>query len=123
MRASMTPALILAYATAWAQNPNLVDYTFMTGQDASKWIPLSGSATQMIGSGENDANSSMTNIGFDFTFGDGTYTQFWTSSNAIFSFNLTQAALLTTTPPTLPAGTSSATRLPTRSSLTPHFSM
>ena len=92
MRAAMTLALIVTCATAWAQNPNLADYTFTTGQDASKWITLSGNATQMIASVEDDANSSMTNIGFDFPFGDGTYTQFWTSSNGILSFNSEQAS-------------------------------
>ena len=91
MRAAMTLALIVTCATAWAQNPNLADYTFTTGQDANKWITLSGNATQMIGSRIDDANSSMTSIGFDFPFGDGTYSQFWTSSNGILSFNSEQA--------------------------------
>ena len=91
MRAAMTLALIVTCATAWAQNPNLAEYEFTTGQDASKWITLSGNATQMIASGLDDTNSDFTNIGFDFPFGDGTYTQFWTSSNGILSFNSEQA--------------------------------
>ena len=92
MRAAMTLALMVTCATAWAQNPNLAEYEFTTGQDASKWITLSGNAIQMIGSGEDDANSSKTNIGFDFPFGNGTYSQFWTSSNGILSFNSWQTA-------------------------------
>jgi hypothetical protein len=91
MRAAMTLALIVTCAAAWAQNPNLADYTFTTGQDASKWITLSGNATQMIGSKVDDGASVLTNIGFDFPFGDGTYSQFWTSSNGILSFNSVQA--------------------------------
>ena len=89
MRATLTLALIVTCATAWAQNPNLAEYEFTTGQDASKWITLSGNAIQMIASGQDDANSDLTSIGFDFPFGDGTYSQFWTSSNGILSFNST----------------------------------
>ena len=33
----------------------------------------------------------MTSIGFDFPFGNGTYSQFWTNPNGIFSFNSTPA--------------------------------
>ena len=91
MRATLTLALIVTCATAWAQNPNLAEYEFTTGQDASKWITLSDNATQIIASEQDDTNSNFTDIGFDFPFGDGTYSRFWTSSNGILSFNSEQA--------------------------------
>ena len=90
MRAAMTLALVFACATpstAFAQN--LADYTFTTGVDQSKWITLSENATQIVESGKDDACSSLTDIGFSFTFGDGTYTKFWANANGIFSFNST----------------------------------
>ena len=79
---------LLTTATSWA-NGGLTDYTFTTGEDQGKWITLSENATQIVASGLDDAYSSLTNIGFSFPFGDGTYTQFWANSNGIFSFNST----------------------------------
>ena len=90
-RAALTLlALVFACATpsaAFAQN--LAEYAFTTGVDQNQWITLSNSATQIVASGQDDAYSSLTNIGFSFPFGDGTYTQFWANSNGIFSFNST----------------------------------
>ena len=90
-RAALTLlVLILTCAmpsAAFAQN--LADYNFATGVDQNQWITLSNSATQIVESGKDDACSSLTDIGFSFTFGDGTYTQFWANSNGIFSFNST----------------------------------
>ena len=87
-RAALTLlALVFACATpsaAFAQN--LAEYAFTTGVDQNQWITLSNSATQIVESGKDDACSSLTDIGFSFTFGDGTYTQFWANSNGIFSF-------------------------------------
>ena len=90
-RAALTLlALVFACATpstAFAQN--LAEYAFTTGVNQNQWITLSNSATQIVASGQDDACSSLTDIGFSFTFGDGTYTQFWANSNGIFSFNST----------------------------------
>ena len=52
------------------------DYTFRTGVDASKWIPLDASATQVHGSGIDTEVSSVLNIGFNFQFGEMYYSQF-----------------------------------------------
>ena len=80
--------LTMAAQKAWADG-GLTDYTFSTGVNQSKWITLSNNATQIVASGQEDGYSSLTNIGFTFQFGDGTYSQFWANSNGIFSFNNT----------------------------------
>lgn len=69
------------------QGQDLADYTFSTGTDANQWITLSGSATELLSSSKDDNASSKTNIGFTFPFGDNSYTQFWVSSNGVFSFS------------------------------------
>lgn len=52
----------------------LGDYTFTTGTDASKWIPLT-SYTSLSISGDGAA-SQVLNLGFTFPFGEDSYTQF-----------------------------------------------
>ena len=69
---------------------SLADYTFSTGQDQNKWITLSSNATSIVASSD-DANSAKTDIGFTFSFGDNSYTQFWANSNGVFSFNSSTA--------------------------------
>ena len=69
------------------QAQDIADYTFSTGTDANQWITLSGSATELLSSSKDDNASSITNIGFTFPFGDNSYTQFWVSSNGVFSFS------------------------------------
>ena len=81
--------LLLAIGLPWAANAqDLADYTFSTREDATQWITLSNGLTSIVSSGD-DKSSSLTNIGFSFPFGDGTYTQFWANSNGIFSFSST----------------------------------
>ena len=59
----------------------LPDYTFRTGVDASKWITLDSTATELIGSGSDDVVSNVTNIGFNFLFGEDYYNQFSANTN------------------------------------------
>ena len=72
-------AMLLPLAT---RGQVLPDYTFRTGVDASKWITLDSTvATRLIGSGLDDAASSVTNIGFNFLLGENHYSQFSVNSN------------------------------------------
>ena len=88
--------LIAALVVPWASRAqDLSEYTFETGVDANKWITLSSSATQLLGTSQDDAASSITNIGFTFPFGDDSYTRFWVSSNGILSFNSTTSTTTT----------------------------
>ncbi|MBQ0159129.1 MAG: fibronectin type III domain-containing protein, partial [Bacteroidales bacterium] len=74
-------ALMLPFAT---QAQTLAeDYAFDSGVDASRWATLT-SPTNLFPDYADDAASSVTNIGFSFTFCGETYTQFSTSSNGCF---------------------------------------
>lgn len=81
----MTLMLLCLSGAVKAQD--LADYNFSTGTDANQWITLSSSATELLSSSKDDNVSSITNIGFTFPFGDNSYTQFWVSSNGVFSFS------------------------------------
>ena len=84
--------LLLAFALPWAaMGQSVATYTFSTGQSQAKWITLSDEATTLVASEKDDSYSSLTNIGFTFPFGGGTYSQFWANSNGVFSFNSTPA--------------------------------
>lgn len=55
----------------------LADYTFTTGTDASRWINLTSPNSLSWTTSTGDyAVSTVTNLGFSFTFGDQVYTQF-----------------------------------------------
>jgi len=64
-----------------AGNPTslgLEDYVFTTGTDGTAYSP---SLTQLIVSGQDDAASGLTDIGFTFTYDEVEYTQFSVNSN------------------------------------------
>ena len=74
------PAILLCMLNiSYAQD--LQDYTFRTGVDASKWVTLTDNATEIFGSSQDDFASSVMNIGFNFAFGEGTYSQFSVNTN------------------------------------------
>ena len=57
----------------------LSDYITTSGVDASRWISIS-STTSIIGTGDGSA-STVQNIGFNFPFAEGNYTQFSVNSD------------------------------------------
>ena len=71
-------ALILPCAT---QAQSLLDYTFSTGTDATAWVTLSSSATEVSSIYDDDQGSSLINIGFTFQFCGTNYTQWSCNSN------------------------------------------
>ena len=56
-------------------------YTLATGVDATKWVTLSASATEVTSIYDDDEASSVMNIGFTFTFAGSSYTQWSCNSN------------------------------------------
>lgn len=96
MRKFLLNLLFMAMMVPWiTQAQDLVDYTFRTGVDSSKWIPLTSGATQLLGTDQDDAASSVANIGFNFAFGEDTYSQFSVSSNV--AMRLGPSAMSSTT--------------------------
>ena len=74
--------LLTVMLVPWAmQAQDLMDYTFRTGVDTSKWIPLTASATQIFGATTDDVASSVYDMGFNFSFGEDTYSEFSVNSN------------------------------------------
>ncbi len=63
-------------------------YTFATGSGASLESMSSGT-TSLISSGQDDAASSVTNIGFTFTYNGTAYTQFSANSNGLMRLGST----------------------------------
>src|SRR5687768_3376828 len=67
--------------------------TFSFGQFSYSFTAVGGTytanaaPTTLIGAGIDDALSAATNIGFSFTYGCNTYTQFKASSNGWLTFN------------------------------------
>lgn len=57
----------------------LSSYTFATGVDAGRWIPVT--STTNVGPEGDDEASDLLPIGFSFPFGDSRYTQFSVSTN------------------------------------------
>ena len=59
------------------QGQMLSDYTYSTGVDNGKWIPLPASAAQILSSGTGDYGASaVISLGFVFPFGEEGYSQF-----------------------------------------------
>ena len=56
-------------------------YTLATDVDATKWVTLSASATEVTSIYDDDEASSVMNIGFTFTFAGASYTQWSCNSN------------------------------------------
>ena len=68
--------LLMALTVSWAsQAQRLGDYSFQTGNDASKWVELT-STTNLITSNGDSYASTLQNIGFTFPFAGQNYTQF-----------------------------------------------
>ena len=83
MRKSLQCLLLVAALYAPTQMMGQVPlsmYNFTTGVDNTKWMTLT-SPTQMLGPNNDDAASSLYNIGFSFTFGESEYTKFSANSN------------------------------------------
>ena len=77
MKRLFTIMLFAAMLFPWTMRGQVMpDYTFRTGVDASKWITLDASATQVHGSGRDTEVSDVLNIGFNFQFGEMFYSQF-----------------------------------------------
>ena len=82
MKKFLLNLLFMALMVPWmTQAQDLGTYTFHTGVDASKWVVLDATATELLGASNDDAASSVANIGFDFPFGEDTYSQFSVNSN------------------------------------------
>ena len=77
MKRLFTILLFSAMLLPWASKGQIMpNYTFRTGVDANKWITLDASATQFVGAGDDGYVSPITNIGFNFLFGEDYYNQF-----------------------------------------------
>ena len=83
MKKSLLLILLMALLAPWTVGAqNLADYSFQAGTDASKWVTLTSSATTLIDATGGDSKASaVTNIGFNFPFGEGVYTQFSVNSD------------------------------------------
>ena len=80
----MMLVLLIMSISGFAQT--LADYTFTTGTDATKWIPLS-TTTSLITPGAGDYGvSTVQDIGFAFTFGEQSYTQFSVNADGNLRF-------------------------------------
>lgn len=66
--------------TMMAQVP-LSEYDYATGVDATKWKTLTSPTTISFVSADDGASTSVYNIGFNFDFGEGTYSQFSANTN------------------------------------------
>ncbi len=73
-RFSLAACLLLLVSAVWA---GVNDYTFI--QSSGTYTAISG--TQLVASGQNNAQSGLTGIGFTFNFGGTDFTQFSASSN------------------------------------------
>lgn len=62
----------------------LIDYTFTTGVDQSKWISVPASTTSLLSTTGDGVASAVTSLGFNFPFGEGTYSQFSVNSDGTF---------------------------------------
>ena len=83
----MTLMLLTLGMGGFAQT--LGDYTFTTGTDATKWITLTDT-TSLITPGAGDYGvSTVQDIGFSFTFGSNTYTQFSVNADGNLRFGPT----------------------------------
>lgn len=82
---SLLIMLFVALMAPWAVGQTLDDYLFSTGTDANKWVTLTDPTTILstsVGSGTADSKySAVTNIGFDFPFGENVYSKFSVNSD------------------------------------------
>ena len=69
-------AMMLLSIMNFSYAQDLKDYAFRTGVDTSKWITLTSNATELLGTNIDGWPSDAINIGFNFTFGEETYSQY-----------------------------------------------
>lgn len=77
----------------------LIDYTFTTGVDQSKWISVPASTTSLLSTTGDGVASAVTSLGFNFPFGEGTYSQFSVNSDGNLRFGATATATSNYTTP------------------------
>ena len=93
--------LALAMCLPWAVTAQDLGmgYAFSTGVDATKWRTAPSTATRIINPGAGDYGvSALTNIGFSFSFGGNSYTQFSVSADGQLRFGATAYTTSYTTP-------------------------
>ena len=87
MKKLFTIMLFAAMLLPWAAQSQAImpSYTFNTGVDATKWITLDATATQLFGAAQDDYASPVVDFGFNFQFGEDYYHQFSVSTNGLFT--------------------------------------
>ena len=83
----LSAMMMVASGNAVGQGVTLYDFT--SGVESSQWVDLGYGGTQLIGSGQDDRASSVTNIGFSFSFAGTSYSQFSVNSNGVLRFGST----------------------------------
>ena len=83
-------SLVLLAGLSLLQAQNLGTYTFSTGIDATKWIPITNTTSILTsGSSLSSMRSQVLDIGFPFTFGAEAYTKFSVNSDGNLRFGST----------------------------------
>ena len=87
MKRLFTIMLFAAMLLPWAVQSQAImpSYTYSTGVDATKWITLDATATELFGASKDDFASSVIDFGFNFQFGEDYYHQFSVSTNGLFT--------------------------------------
>ena len=87
MKKLFTIMLFAAMLLPWAAQSQAImpSYTFNTGVDATKWITLDATATQLFGASQDDKASPVVDFGFYFQFGEDYYHQFSVNTNGLFT--------------------------------------
>lgn len=97
--------LILWTGVQMLSAQTLGNYTFSTGIDATKWIPLTTTTNLLtVGSGStthpyDSRRSTVLDIGFTFTFGSEQYTKFSVNSDGNLRFGTTATGFANYSPP------------------------
>ena len=82
--------LILFAGFSLVKAQTLGDYTFSTGTDSTRWIPLTTTTSILTsGSSTDSKRSAVLDIGFTFTFGADEYTKFSVNSDGNLRFGTT----------------------------------
>ena len=72
----LTLTIVLGLFVGRVTAQDLAAYTFSTGTDATKWIPLTTTTTIIAPGAVDGRASTLQEIGFPFMFGEDSYTQF-----------------------------------------------
>lgn len=106
--------LILWTGVQMLSAQTLGNYTFSTGIDATKWIPLTTTTNLLtVGSGStthpyDSRRSTVLDIGFTFTFGSEQYTKFSVNSDGNLCFGTTATGFANYFPPPFSSNNSNA---------------